>query len=379
MRAAWCVTAQSFYAGDLPSAQRAAEAAAARADEVGLAWSPHGYSIRGLLAVIRYTTGDFDRSTAGLPAARLSGRDPARDSLVAVGLYAAVARGDAGTVELANAVTAADALDPMAWLIASGTASDALRMRGEAAAASARARAGAERIAQRWGEWSLGGIWLAALGVAAEADLAAACRLRRDETGAQAHADTAREWDKLAQKTAVRGRPRGGSLGPEGRAWLLRTTAEADRAAGTPNVEAWERVVDAFDYGYPYEVARSRLRLPKALLASGQRDRAATELQAAVEVTDSLGAKPLHGEVVALARRARLDIGVRRPATALLTGRELEVLRLVATGKTSRQIGQHLFISEKTASVHVSRILAKLEVSGRAEAAAQAAQRGLLA
>ena len=60
-----------------------------------------------------------------------------------------------------------------------------------------------------------------------------------------------------------------------------------------------------------------------------------------------------------------------------LTERELEVLALVATGRTNRQIGAALFISEKTASVHVSRILAKLDVSSRAQAAAVATQVGL--
>jgi DNA-binding NarL/FixJ family response regulator len=64
--------------------------------------------------------------------------------------------------------------------------------------------------------------------------------------------------------------------------------------------------------------------------------------------------------------------------TASLTARELEVVRLVASGLTNRQVGAQLFISEKTASVHVSRILAKLGVSGRAEAAARATQLGLL-
>jgi DNA-binding NarL/FixJ family response regulator len=73
-----------------------------------------------------------------------------------------------------------------------------------------------------------------------------------------------------------------------------------------------------------------------------------------------------------------LDIGVRTAPVTVLTARELEVLRLVASGSTNRQIGTQLFISEKTASVHVSRILAKLQVSGRAEAAARAAQLGLL-
>jgi DNA-binding NarL/FixJ family response regulator len=112
---------------------------------------------------------------------------------------------------------------------------------------------------------------------------------------------------------------------------------------------------------------------------SGQRERAATELRAALAAADRLRTPPFRAAVVALARRARLDIGVRSEVSTVLTGRELEVLRLVAAGRTNRQIGVELFISEKTASVHVSRILAKLEVSGRAEAAARAAQLGLLA
>ncbi|RSN31022.1 hypothetical protein DMH12_38695, partial [Streptomyces sp. WAC 04229] len=61
------------------------------------------------------------------------------------------------------------------------------------------------------------------------------------------------------------------------------------------------------------------------------------------------------------------------PAGALgLTGRERDVLRLVSDGRTNRQIAEELFISPKTASVHVSNILAKLGVSGRGEAAALA-------
>ena len=104
-----------------------------------------------------------------------------------------------------------------------------------------------------------------------------------------------------------------------------------------------------------------------------------------------MGAAPLLGEIDALARRARLAIAepgraaeapprrpTRAPPTQLgLTPRELEVLLLVAAGRTNREIGAELFMSEKTASVHVSRILAKLGVGGRVEAAAVAHRLGL--
>ncbi|WP_237517951.1 LuxR C-terminal-related transcriptional regulator, partial [Streptomyces sp. SID7804] len=87
------------------------------------------------------------------------------------------------------------------------------------------------------------------------------------------------------------------------------------------------------------------------------------------------------------ARRARIALAPAArdaatapadPADALgLTGRERDVLRLVAAGHTNRRIAEELFISPKTASVHVSNILAKLNVSGRGEAAAVAHRLGL--
>jgi DNA-binding CsgD family transcriptional regulator len=106
-----------------------------------------------------------------------------------------------------------------------------------------------------------------------------------------------------------------------------------------------------------------------------------------------MGAEPLVGEIEALSRRARLPLEVAAdgngaaapddddsPAARLgLTPREHEVLLLVAEGRTNREIGATLFMSEKTASVHVSRIIAKLGVSGRVEAAAVAHRLGLTA
>ena len=111
-------------------------------------------------------------------------------------------------------------------------------------------------------------------------------------------------------------------------------------------------------------------------------------LRAACDAARAMGAAPLVAEIEALARRARLPLDVAAadegsgeddsPAAQLgLTPRELEVLLLVAEGRTNREIGAELFMSEKTASVHVSRILAKLGVGGRVEAAAVAHRLGL--
>ena len=82
----------------------------------------------------------------------------------------------------------------------------------------------------------------------------------------------------------------------------------------------------------------------------------------------------------ALARRARLDLGVglrEERALAGLTPRELEVLRLLVEGRSNRQIAEQLFISGKTASVHVTNLLSKLSVHSRLEAAALARRLGL--
>jgi DNA-binding NarL/FixJ family response regulator len=100
-------------------------------------------------------------------------------------------------------------------------------------------------------------------------------------------------------------------------------------------------------------------------------------------VAADCGATVLRERCEALARRARIALADEpTPAATVddpfgLTPREREVLALVAAGRTNRQIGEELFMSEKTASVHVSRILAKLEVSTRGEAGAVAHRLGL--
>ncbi|MGZ4625920.1 MAG: response regulator transcription factor, partial [Kineosporiaceae bacterium] len=97
------------------------------------------------------------------------------------------------------------------------------------------------------------------------------------------------------------------------------------------------------------------------------------------ETAVALQARSLREAVDALARRARLDLGGGPATSSVLTPREQEVMRLVAQGLTNRQIGRRLFISEKTASVHVSNVLAKLGAAGRTEAVAIVHRRGLLA
>ena len=152
-----------------------------------------------------------------------------------------------------------------------------------------------------------------------------------------------------ARDVAREGSPRGGVLGPEGRAWLLRAEAEYSRVAGASDVDLWQRTTEEFGYGHRYEQARSRWRLAEALLSADQRDAAATEARVAHDIAVDLGARPLQQAIAALARRGRLDIGIATPTSTDggLTAREREVLALLAEGLTNRQIGQQLYIAEK--------------------------------
>ncbi|WP_460403690.1 helix-turn-helix transcriptional regulator, partial [Actinophytocola sediminis] len=195
--------------------------------------------------------------------------------------------------------------------------------------------------------------------------------------------DEAARLIELARATAgLRlGRPRNGQLGPEGQGWLARAEAEASRLTGESDPARWRAAIETFGYGAVYEQAICRWRLAEALLRVEDRDTAAAELLAAEEVAVRLGAVPLREAIRKLARRARLPLGAGpgpRETLDPFTPRERSVLRLVALGQTNRQVGEELYISEKTVSVHLSRIMAKLGAARRTEAVAMAYDQGLL-
>jgi ATP/maltotriose-dependent transcriptional regulator MalT len=178
---------------------------------------------------------------------------------------------------------------------------------------------------------------------------------------------------------------------PELAAWQRLGLAERTRRDGPSDPAAWATATAAWErLGQPYRAAYAGFRHAEALLATtADRGRAAVVLGRAAAITGRLGARLLDGEIQALARRGRLDLapptGVAVPAADVptpaaqlgLTPREAEVLALVAAGRSNRQIAQALFISPKTAAVHVSNILAKLGAAGRVEAAAVAHRLGL--
>ncbi|MGP3634082.1 helix-turn-helix transcriptional regulator [Streptomyces sp. 24-1644] len=204
-------------------------------------------------------------------------------------------------------------------------------------------------------------------------------------------------------------------LVPVWAAYGVLVEAEVARAEGADTPDHWSRAATAFaPLQRPYELAQIRHRWAESLLTvQGDRASATPLLREAHATAARLGARPLTETIELLAGRARITLAVPEratepqihpgvlvpaadgatgsdhadaeaagteeydPATAAiesfgLTPRERDVHRLVAAGHTNRRIAEELYISPKTASVHVSNILAKLGVSGRGEAAALA-------
>ena len=165
-------------------------------------------------------------------------------------------------------------------------------------------------------------------------------------------------------------------------AWQERLEAGGSGLSGAADPQRWAAAAEVFGYGAVYEQAVCRWQYAAAVLESGgDQATAAEELRAAYEVAERLGAVPLAQAITDLARRARLSlpgVAAQPGPEDILTGRERDVLEQVALGRTNRQIGEELYISEKTVSVHVSRVMAKLGAASRTEAVAVAYDRGLL-
>ncbi len=132
-------------------------------------------------------------------------------------------------------------------------------------------------------------------------------------------------------------------------------------------VQVWNQV------GALYPAARVRTLLARAWVAMGDRDGAERELEAARSVLKQVGARP------DLAQLDEVELAAADPVLSLgLSRRELEVLRLVATGKTNKEIARDLIVSERTVDHHLSSILNKLELSSRTDATAFAHQHALV-
>ena len=232
-------------------------------------------------------------------------------------------------------------------------------------------------------------IRLAAAGVHAEAERAQAAAARHHGEEVASAAATASELISLARSAARAGIDELAVTSAE------MATAEAEWAGLRPgesdDISRWRDAVSRWDaLCFPYPVAHARWRLSHALLSrSGSSAEASQELRSALAAASALGARVLARQIRELGTRALVDLepvpsgepaGAREPATpgtsADLTARERQVLELLAEGLTNRRIAKTLFITEKTASVHVTHILAKLQVTNRSEAGAIARGHG---
>jgi DNA-binding CsgD family transcriptional regulator len=237
------------------------------------------------------------------------------------------------------------------------------------------------------GSWGSRYAWpLLWLGMRIEADEATLARDRREQIPAasrQRREELAALTEGLAAPTLTT------------RGYQALTAAEQARAAGLGDPGPWAAAVAAWrSADEPYPLSYALLRLAEARMAADDRDAAAAAVQEAYATADRLGARPLAAEAAGLARRARLRLVPAAPGAGQaeqaghpvtadelarfgLTDREREVLALLAAGRSNPEIAHTLFISAKTASVHVSNIMARLGVSRRTEAAAIAHRLGV--
>ncbi|GAB3451861.1 AAA family ATPase [Kineococcus endophyticus] len=367
LRARYNLAADRYDRGDLRGAAQVLDSSCAWAATVGLSWSPYGLTLLSLQARTSFVTGEFDRALA---QARALGPQAPVLAALPVGIVAAEVLAARGAFEEAEAVLEPDWFDDVEeGLPAAAARAEVLRGRGDAAGA-------ASVLLEALGSFPgiehpqhLLGLRLGAQAVGALAD-----------AGSRDDALVRGVQERVAELLTL-GQPRAGVLGPEGRAWTDVLGAEVARFRGAPPAEqvlAWERVVEAFGYGNVPERARSRWRLAEALVAAGRREDALPVLQEARRTAERLHAKPLVAVLDDLARRARVAGPAPLPGRGPLTPRELQVLELLAAGRTNRQVGEALFMAEKTASVHVSRIFAKLGASSRAEAVSIGLRSGIL-
>jgi DNA-binding CsgD family transcriptional regulator/tetratricopeptide (TPR) repeat protein len=335
----------------------------------------------------RYLLGrwsEAEQALASLAGAPLEDWDGLVLHQVAGQLHLAHADLDAAAAELEQACAMCDGAPPVCVPAVFAALTELDLARGEPERACARADEGLAALGEEADALYAPALYAAA--VRARADLAAGAAPDARTAAAAGARDLVARLETLLAEHAAAHRP------PTAEAYLAGARAELARAEGAAAAEAWAAAAGAWDrLRAPYPAAYARWRQAEAALLVDNDRAAALELLGRVDaVADRLGARVLQGEVEGLARRGRIPLHAEatgEPAEAAdpspgdglgLTARELEVLALLGEGMTNRQIGETLFISPKTAGLHVSHILAKLDVANRTQAADIAHRRGLV-
>jgi DNA-binding CsgD family transcriptional regulator len=369
--------------GALAESQQAYELAWHRARELGRPWAAFGLDARGMTGLVQYTRGDWDGALRTLDVSNESPTALAEALYASAAFEIRVGRGESGAEELIGELRPWWDRESRIALNTTVAALELYEQDARVDTAIALLGDSVKLLSSLWqDDWFLARIRLSSLVVAV---IAAAVAGTPDSARATL-VEQALQHVEDGRTSAQKGVPHGRRLGLEAVAWQARLEAEWARLRWLAGVEApdvdehvaaWQSAVDAFDFGNVVEQARSRARLAAVLRAAGRGTEAAEQATLARDVARRLKATPLLDEIRALG----LSAAPRQPGGEpnALTDREREVLALLVDGRTNRQIAQRLYISEKTVSVHVSNILAKLKVRSRNEAAALARRDGLLA
>jgi DNA-binding CsgD family transcriptional regulator len=322
--------------------------------------------------------GEWDRAAETLAAALRRGSQYWSYFLHLWSAQLAAGRGEVDAADRHLAAAAAAAAQPNAAAYLAFVSAESALWDGRPAQASA-------AVADGLASTEISGVRyldsrLCALGLRAEVEVAYAAALARDATAGAA----ARDRAAALLDRAVRAAGQVGHVSADMDAWLALATAEHGRIGGAAP-ELWSAALAAWDaLDRPYQVAYCAFRHAEALVAAGAPASAANApARTADAIAERLGARALRREVAVLARRARLNLARPaadgdQPAGLGLTQREIDVLRLLALGYTNREIATSLGISVKTASVHVTNILRKLDVPHRAAAGAVGQRLGIV-
>ncbi len=382
----------------------------------------HGNALRGNVAESLFQTGSWDEARHMAVTALEWSVSPEAymDSAIGLAVVEVESRSDEQTARLLGRllIELRATPDPQSLLSASRASASFALWRGDVGDAS-------RAIELGWDIVRLAEDWVNICRLAHSALEVASARVadahdRRDLVELAAARETARAVVGEAERamSAVGLRATAPSR-REAEANIATAQAYYRRLDGSDSPEAWDRVARMWaELGAVYQVAKARWRQAEAILASTEaregRRLARRSLAEALEIAERLDARPLRRELLELAARAMIAVETQtepadedgRQYVAIqihgngdadaigdaftaevptkkdpfaLSSREREVLALVAQGRTNREIGERLYISQKTVGVHVGNILAKLGASGRVEAAMVAVRLGLVA
>ncbi|MDT4892232.1 MAG: hypothetical protein QOE97_1267 [Pseudonocardiales bacterium] len=373
-----------FERGELGLAEQSYAAAVQRARELGRPWTAFGMEARAMVGLTQYYRGRWDDALRTLDVSAEAAPPLAEALYAATAMAVRAGRGDSTVLELIEPLRAWWSRESRIPLYSVGAGIEAYEPDGRVEEAMALHDEVVPALSVLWqNEWFLARIRLSAQLLA----VLCVAAVRAPQSRRAALAEQGAAFYAAGRTSLERGLPLGRKLGDEGVAWVARLEAEWARLRWICDVDApperehialWQAAVEAFRGQTTIEVARSQARFAAVLRAAGDIKAAAEQGAAAAGIARQLGAAPLLAEIASLGLAGAGSRASAATPPGALTAREREVLGLLVEGRTNRQIGSQLYISEKTVSVHVSNILAKLGVGSRTEAAALARRKGLL-